>query len=71
MFAQLYGLNLASVRFFSAYGPRQRKQVVFDLLAKLSKDHDQLPIHGDGTQVRDFLYVKDAARSAMIVAANW
>lgn len=70
VFAQLYGLNLASVRFFSAYGPRQRKQVVFDLLTKLSNDHDQLPIHGDGTQARDFLYVKDAARSAMIVAAN-
>jgi UDP-glucose 4-epimerase len=40
---------------------RQRKQVVFDLLAKLSKDHDQLFIHGDGTHVRDFLDVKDAA----------
>jgi UDP-glucose 4-epimerase len=70
VFAQLYGLRLASVRFFSAYGPRQRKQVVFDLLTKLSNDHDELFIHGDGTQVRDFLYVKDAARSAMIVAAN-
>jgi len=70
VFAKLYGLRLASVRFFSAYGPRQRKQVVFDLLAKLSKDRDKLFIHGDGTQVRDFLYVKDAARSAMIVAAN-
>jgi UDP-glucose 4-epimerase len=70
VFARLYGLRLASVRLFSAYGPRQRKQVVFDLLAKLSKDHHQLFIHGDGTQVRDFLYVKDAARSAMIVAAN-
>ena len=70
VFAQLYGLRLASVRFFSAYGPRQRKQVVFDLLAKLSKDHDELFIHGDGTQVRDFLYVKDAALSAMTVAAS-
>jgi UDP-glucose 4-epimerase len=70
VYARLYGLNLASVRFFSAYGPRQRKQVVFDLLTKLSNDHDRLLIHGDGTQVRDFLYVKDAARSAMIVAAN-
>jgi UDP-glucose 4-epimerase len=58
------------VRFFSAYGPRQRKQVIFDLLTKLSKDHRQLLIHGDGTQVRDFLYVKDAALSAMAVAAE-
>ncbi len=70
VFAQLYGLNLASVRFFSAYGPRQRKQVVFDLLAKLHGDSSQLPIHGDGTQVRDFLYVEDAARAAMAVAES-
>lgn len=68
VFAQLYGLKMASVRYFSAFGPRQRKQVVFDLLAKLSKDRERLFIHGDGTQVRDFLYVADAARSAMIVA---
>ncbi|WP_084477846.1 NAD-dependent epimerase/dehydratase family protein [Nocardia jejuensis] len=70
VFAELYGLNLASVRFFSAFGPRQRKQVVFDLLAKIDRDHRNLFIHGDGTQVRDFLYVGDAARSVMIVADN-
>ena len=70
VFAKLFGLNLASVRFFSAYGPRQRKQVVFDLLAKLRNDGSQLPIHGDGTQVRDFLYVEDAARAAMAVAES-
>jgi UDP-glucose 4-epimerase len=70
VFARLYGLKLASVRFFSAYGPRQRKQVIFDLLTKMSNDHGQLLIHGDGTQVRDFLYVKDAALSAMTVAAE-
>jgi|688.fasta_scaffold263219_2 UDP-glucose 4-epimerase len=70
VFAKLYGLKLASVRFFSAYGPRQRKQVVFDLLAKLRRDSRQLPIHGDGTQVRDFLYVQDAARAAMAVAES-
>lgn len=70
VFAKLFGLNLASVRFFSAYGPRQRKQVVFDLLAKLRSDSTQLPIHGDGSQVRDFLYVEDAARAAMAVAES-
>lgn len=70
VFAELYHLNLAAVRFFSAFGPRQRKQVVFDLLAKIDRDPRTLFIHGDGTQVRDFLYVEDAARSAMIVAAN-
>ncbi|MFH5232741.1 GDP-mannose 4,6-dehydratase [Antrihabitans spumae] len=70
VFANLYGLKMASLRFFSAFGPRQRKQVVFDLLAKLSADREKIFIHGDGTQVRDFLYVEDAARSAMIVAGQ-
>jgi UDP-glucose 4-epimerase len=70
IYGSLYGLNVASVRFFSAYGPRQRKQVVFDLLSKLNDDRRNLVIHGDGTQVRDFLYVKDAALSAMTVAAR-
>ena len=67
VFSQLYSLRMASLRFFSAYGPRQRKQVIFDLLAKLSRDRSELFIHGDGSQVRDFLYVEDAARSAMLV----
>lgn len=70
IYGALYGLNVASVRFFSAYGPRQRKQVVFDLLSKLNDDRRNLVIHGDGTQVRDFLYVKDAALCAMTVAAR-
>lgn len=70
IYGALYGLEVASVRFFSAYGPRQRKQVVFDLLSKLRDNRRSLVIHGDGTQVRDFLYVKDAALSAMTVAAR-
>ena len=68
VFAELYGLQMASVRLFSTFGPRQRKQVVFDLLVKLSGDRKRLFIHGDGTQVRDFNYVADAARATMTVA---
>ncbi len=32
VYSQLYGLRSASLRFFSLYGPRQRKQVVYDLI---------------------------------------
>lgn len=70
VFSKLYGLKAASLRFFSAYGPRQRKQVVFDFMEKVRRNPDEMFIHGDGTQVRDFLFVEDAARSAMIVAQN-
>lgn len=68
VYSQLYGLRGASVRFFSAYGPRQRKQVVYDLIRKVMRDPAVLQIYGDGTQVRDFNYVDDAAQAMMSVA---
>lgn len=68
VYAQLYGLNIASLRIFSVYGPWQRKQVVYDLMCKIAAG-GPLHIHGDGTQVRDFTYVTDVVRAAMAVAA--
>ncbi|MCL5951467.1 MAG: NAD-dependent epimerase/dehydratase family protein [Chloroflexi bacterium] len=70
VYGQLYGLKVASLRFFSVYGPRQRKQVVYDLIQKINQNPTELFLHGDGTQVRDFNYVEDAARAMMIVAEN-
>ena len=49
-------------------GPRQKKQVVYDFLEKLRRNPAELCIHGDGSQVRDFLYVTDAARAALWIA---
>ncbi|MFO7166540.1 MAG: GDP-mannose 4,6-dehydratase [Chloroflexota bacterium] len=68
VYSRLYGLRAASLRLFSIYGPRQRKQVVYDLMERISQNRDELFIHGDGTQERDFGYVEDVARAAMIVA---
>lgn len=68
VFSRLYGLRAASLRLFSAYGPGQRKQVVYDLLEKLSHDPSELHMHGNGSQVRDFVYVDDVAQAAMTVA---
>ena len=70
VYSHLYGLRAASVRLFSVYGPRQRKQVVYDLIEKIRAGGGELFIHGDGTQVRDFNYVVDAARAMMVVAAR-
>jgi UDP-glucose 4-epimerase len=70
VFSHLYGLRAASLRIFSVYGPRQRKQVIFDLIDKLAHDSSELFIHGDGSQVRDFNFVEDTARAMMIVAEH-
>src|SRR5690606_14091871 len=47
VFSQLYGLPASSVRLFSVYGPRQRKQVVYDLLCRLRQNPRCLEVLGD------------------------
>ncbi len=66
VFSRLYGIRTVSLRFFSLYGPRQRKLVVYDLMQKF--DGPGVPqILGDGSQVRDFCFVGDAVRAARMV----
>jgi UDP-glucose 4-epimerase len=68
VYSQLYGLRAASMRLFSVYGPRQRKQVVYDFIRKMIRKPSEVPIYGDGTQIRDFNFVEDTARAMMIAA---
>ncbi len=68
VYSNIYGLPATSVRFFSVYGPRQRKQVVFDLMHKLKTIPVKLEVFGDGTQKRDFLFVLDAIEAVLLAA---
>jgi UDP-glucose 4-epimerase len=70
VFSALYGLPAVSARLFSVYGPRQRKQVVFDLLTRLRADPAHLEVLGDGSQARDFCYVGDTVQALLLMAEN-
>lgn len=70
VYAQLYGIRAASLRLFSVYGPGQPKQVVYDFFRKLHETPDELLVIGDGTQVRDMVYVDDVVRAFLAVAAR-
>lgn len=70
VYSQLYGIKAASLRLFSVYGPRQRKQVVYDMIRKLIGNPHELHIYGDGTQIRDFNYVEDTARAMMVAVEH-
>ena len=70
LYARLHGLRTASLRLFSVFGPGQRKQVVFDLLAKLAADPDRLEVIGAGTEMRDFIFVDDVVTAATCVMAR-
>ena len=67
VYSQLYGIRAASLRFFSLYGPGQRQLVVYDLIAKLVNDPDNLMLLGDGTETRDLIYIDDAVRAVLAV----
>jgi UDP-glucose 4-epimerase len=67
VYARVYGLRTVNVRLFPTYGPRQRQQVIYDLMCKVRDNPDELFIYGDGTQVRDFNYVTDAVEALLLV----
>jgi len=68
VYSQLYGIRAVSVRLFSIYGPRQRKQVVYDLFCKLRDNPKRLEILGNGSQARDFTYVLDVVQALVLAA---
>lgn len=67
MFDGLYGLPSVVLRYFNVYGPRQPEEgayaLVLGIFLKLAADGKPLLIHGDGSQSRDFVHVRDVAEA--------
>jgi UDP-glucose 4-epimerase len=70
VYASLYGLPALSLRLFSVYGPRQKKQVVYDLMGRLRDDPSVLDVIGDGSQERDLSFVTDVAEAFLAAATR-
>ena len=68
VYAQTFDLAAASVRLFSVYGPRLRKQVVYDFIRKLQDNPSELYIYGDGSQIRDLNNVGNVVDAILLVA---
>jgi UDP-glucose 4-epimerase len=67
MFDRLYGLPCVVLRYFNVYGPRQPEEGVYALVLGIflrrAAEGQPLVIHGDGTQSRDFIHVRDVAEA--------
>jgi UDP-glucose 4-epimerase len=66
-FTKVYGLQTASLRIFSAYGPGLRRQVVWDICQK-AITQGSLLLQGTGEESRDFIHALDIARSLQLIA---
>jgi len=58
-YAGLYGLNVASLRFFTVYGPRQRPEMAIHKFARHILAGEPLPFYGDGSTARDYTFIDD------------
>jgi UDP-glucose 4-epimerase len=73
MYTDLFGLETVVLRYFNVYGERQplkgQYAPVIGIFLRQKGDHKPMTVIGDGTQKRDFTYVKDVVR-ANVAAAN-
>lgn len=64
-YCEYFGMRCFIYRFVSWMGERYSHGIVFDVLKKLQKDPRVLPLLGDGTQKKSYLYVKDGVSGIM------
>lgn len=58
-FHHLHGLPVTGLRFFTAYGPRNRPDLAIAKFARLIERGEPIPMFGDGSTRRDYTYVGD------------
>jgi nucleoside-diphosphate-sugar epimerase len=66
---QTYGLETVALRYFNVFGPRQNLNDysgVITIFINQILNKETPIIHGDGTQTRDFVNVKDIVRANML-----
>jgi UDP-glucose 4-epimerase len=68
LYAQLFGLRTSTVRLFSVFGPRLRKQVIWDFMNRLAEDPSELVIMGDGQDKRDLNHIGNVVDAILLVA---
>lgn len=62
-----YNIPTKIIRMFNVYGPRKTSLVIYDFIKKLAPNPKKISILGDGTQVRDFLYIDDACEGIVLI----
>ncbi|MBE3584141.1 MAG: NAD-dependent epimerase/dehydratase family protein [Limnochordaceae bacterium] len=58
-----YGLATTSLRYFTVYGPRQRRDMAIYRFIDAMAHGREVKVYGDGNQTRDFTFVEDVVRA--------
>ena len=62
-YVRTYGLPVSISRSSNNYGPRQFPEKLIPLMIRKAAAEERLPVYGDGSNVRDWVYVEDNCRA--------
>lgn len=60
-YSRFWNIKTCCLRIFSAYGPRLKKQLFWDLYHKI-QEQEEPTLWGTGNESRDFIYISDIVR---------
>lgn len=69
-YGDTYGLPVNITRCSNNYGPYQFPEKLIPLMINNALHHRELPVYGDGLNVRDWLYVDDHCKAIDLVLLN-
>ncbi len=62
-----YAVDVRIARLFSVYGTGMYRFAIHDIIRKIQRDSSQVTILGDGSQIRDYLFIDDAVRGLVLI----
>ena len=65
-----FGLDAVVLRYFNAYGPRQRPDMAFPRIVDALLEGTPFSLFGDGEQSRSFTYVGDVVEATIVAMAD-
>jgi UDP-glucose 4-epimerase len=74
VYDQVFGVRACSLRLTNVYGPRQlvkhNRQGFIGWFIRLAVEGGEIQIYGDGSQLRDFVFVEDAVDACLRAGAT-
>ncbi len=74
LFTGSFGFEVAALRYFNVYGPRQRPDSMYaaavPIFARRLLDGKPVTVFGDGGQTRDLINVRDVVRANLIASEH-
>ena len=74
LFTNQFGLEVAALRYFNVYGPRQRPDSMYaaavPIFIRRMLDNKPITVYGDGGQSRDLVNVRDVVQANLLASQH-